>query len=154
MQRWILLLLFSFPVVLFAGKPWRPEPKTMIQESDVVLVGKVLSVEPSLVKDEKGQPCSIAEVQVEKTLKGDAQKTVRVAVVAEPVYDADGQILPRSTAWRYDLKQNGHRYLLYLKKVAAHYVPAHFGSGVVDLELDRPGDGPAELGKAEENTKD
>jgi hypothetical protein len=148
MRRSILLVLLLIPSALFAGKPWRPEAKTLMTESDLVVVGKVISLEPSLVKNEKGEACAIGEVQVEQTLKGDAPKTVRVAVVAEPVYDEKGMPIARSTAFRYELKRDDHRYLLYLKKVEAYYVPAHFGSGIVDLNRDRPGDGPAELEKA------
>jgi hypothetical protein len=148
MRPLILCVLLLIPSGLFAGKRWRPDAKTMIAQSDLVVVGKVTSLEPSLVKTEKGEPCAIAEVHVEQTLKGEPQKTARVAVFQEPVYDEKGMLIPRSTAYRYELKHDDHRYLLYLKKVESYYVPAHFGSGIVDLNRDRPGDGPAELEKA------
>ena len=146
----LLALLLVLPSsFLLAGKPWRPAVETLVSESKLIAIGKVTRIEPSLVKDKNGHPCALAEIRVTETLKGTPPKTLLVAVPAEPIYDDKGIQILISTAYRYDLKSVEHSYVLFLTKPSVadvvFYVPSGNGSGIVDLNLDRPGDGPAEL---------
>ncbi|MDB6151549.1 MAG: hypothetical protein JWL90_2 [Chthoniobacteraceae bacterium] len=141
-----MAILMPSPFLL-AGKPWRPEVSQLAAESTVIVIGTVTSIEPSLVTDAMGHPCSIAEVKVRETLKGDPVQSLRVAMPAEPRYDQTGTPILASTAYRYELKAAEHSYLLFLIKPgienAAYYVPAGSGSGIVDLN--KKDDGSREL---------
>jgi hypothetical protein len=145
----LALLIFLPAAYLLAGKPWRPAVDQLVTESELIVIGKVTGIEPSLVKNPYGHPCALAEIRVTETLKGTPPKTLLVAVEAAPVYDEKGIQIPISTAYRYDLKHPEHTYVLFLAKPsvadAVFYVPAGNGSGIVDLDRDRPGDGPSEL---------
>ena len=145
----LFALLLLAAATLHAGKPWRPGVDQLVSESELIVIGKVISTEASLVKDKFGQPCALVKFRVTETLHGTAPKTLLVAVPAEPFYDEKGIQRLISSAYRYDLKLVEHTYVLYLAKPAvadaAYHVPAGSGSGIVDLNLDRPGDGPAEL---------
>lgn len=120
----------------------------LVPESELVVLAKVTALKPSLISDKDKKTFAMAEVQVTETIKGTAPERLRVAVESEPEYDERGMPIARSTAFRYELKAGEHLYLLYLQKPAAdavYYVPVHFGSGIVDLDSNRTGDGPKEL---------
>ena len=141
------LLLSSLP--LFAGKPWRPAIEQLVPQAELIVTGTVISLKPSLITDEKKHQYAIAEVRVTETVKGTPPKVLLVAVEAEPQYDEKGLPILASSAFRYELQQGDHSYLLFLAKPpmagAVYYLPAHFGSGIVDLSSKRIGDGPQEL---------
>jgi hypothetical protein len=148
----LFAFLFLFAAFsLQAGKPWRPGIEQLERESELIVLGRITRVEPSFVADEQGRAYRLAVVEVTEVLKGTPPKTLLVPIIAEPLYDEKGAQLPRSTAYRYELKEVAHSYVLFLTKPplagASYYVPAGNGSGIVDLDQDRPGDGPAELQK-------
>jgi len=151
LKRTLLTLLWLFPTAtpLLAGKPWRPGLDRLVPESELIVLGKVTRIEPSLVTDKDGNPCFLAVIRVTGTLKGTPPKTLLVTVPAEPLYDAKGNPMLISTAYLYDLKAVEHSFVLFLRKPGdadvAYYVPAGSGSGIVDLDRERPGDGPEEL---------
>lgn len=135
-------------VIVLAGKPWRPGVEKLVPESELIVVVKVTALKPSLITDKDKKSFAMAEVQVTETIKGTAPERLRVAVESEPEYDERGILIARSTAFRYELKAGDHSYLLYLQKPATdavYFVPVHSGSGIVDLDSNRTGDGPKEL---------
>jgi hypothetical protein len=120
----------------------------LVPDAELIVLGKVMALKPSLITDKDKKSFAIAEVQVAETIKGSAPAHLRVAVESEPAYDEQGMPIARSTAFRYELQPGEHSYLLYLAKPAAdavYYTPVHFGSGIVDLNSNRSGDGPKEL---------
>ena len=135
--------------LLFAGKPWRPAVEKLVPEAELIVIATVTNLAPSLITDDEKHRYDIAEVRIAETLKGTAPTFLRVAVQVEPPYDEKGSPSIRSSAWRYELERGGHLYLLFLAKppiaAACYYVPVHFGSGIVDLNSERSGDGPQEL---------
>ena len=147
--RLLFALILAASSIVVAGKPWRPALEQLVPESALIVVGNVTRIEPSLVKDKDGHPYSLAIIRVTETLKGTPPKTLLVTVPAEPIYDEKGIQLIISSAYLYDLKQVDHSFVLFLTKpadaTAIYYVPAGLGSGIVDLNRDRAGDGPAEL---------
>ncbi len=145
-------LISSLP--LFAGKPWRPTVEQLVPKAELIVTGTVISLQPSLITDKNNHQYSIAEVRVAETLKGTAPEVLHVAVEVEPRYDEKGLPIPRPAAWRYELEQKDHLYLIFLAKPpiagAVYYVPVHLGSGIIDLSSKRPGDGPEELQQLQE----
>ena len=145
----LLAALLLAPSLVFAGKPWRPAVDRLVPESGLIVTGTVTSLKPSLITDKDKRRYDIAEVHVTETLKGTAPKVLLVAVQTDPRYNEKGEQILISSAFRYELKQGDHVYLLFLAKSpmadAVYYVPIHSGSGIVDLNSTRVGDGPKEL---------
>ena len=126
----------------FAGKPWRPSIDQLSVDADLIVVGKVHALHPSLISDSENRRFAIAEMYSSETLKGKPQDVLRVAVETPLRYDEKGFPIPLSSAWRYELEPGNHEYLLFLcrpdSKGAVYFAPCHSGSGIVDLRPDHP----------------
>jgi hypothetical protein len=126
----------------FAGKPWRPAIQQLADEAELIVIGKVLAIQPSRIIDSEGRRFALAEISSSETLKGQTRDLIRVAVEALPRYDERGVPIPMSSAWRYELQPGDHEYLLFLSRPgvadATYFVPAHDGSGIIDLRPGQP----------------
>lgn len=136
--------------VASAGMPWRPSIEDLSRESDLIVIGRVLAIQPSLITDPEGRRFGIAEIATSETVKGKSDNVIRVAVETPPRYDEKGFPIPLSSEWRYDLNAGDHEYLLFLSRPtiqgAVYFVPAHSGSGIIDL---RPNHRNSESGAVE-----
>jgi hypothetical protein len=76
-----LLVSFWVPVAQ-GGKPWRAGLDELISRSSVIVVGTVVKLEPSGLKDEYGSDLSIAKVKVKEILKG-KNETKQLSVLTD-----------------------------------------------------------------------
>ena len=120
-----------------AGMPWRPSIEQLSAESDLIVIGKVHELCPSLITDSEKRRFAVAEIFSSETLKGKPHDVLRVAVETPPRYDEKGFPIPLSSAWRYELEPGEHEYLLFLSRSSSpdtvYFLPCHSGSGIIDL---------------------
>ena len=146
------VLNVSMAMPLLAGKPFRGPVSTLIPASKAIVMGQVLSLHPVYFRNERGEPQAVAKVKVlEQFYGGELRKTAGDFLVltdyAQFVYDEKGRLMAKNTGWRYWLEPGPQRYLLFLdiEPDSSLYRPIDGGSGIINLDSDRPGDGPQYL---------
>jgi len=153
------IVIVLIPIVILlaslnghAGKPFRKPVKDLAHRADIIMLGRVVSLHPSLLKNSQGHPQAVAEVDVFEILKGDNSwiHDNKVYVMTNyqdhTMFDENGKIISLTTEWRYWMQPDSQKYLLFLKgekeKGAFQvYRPLDKGSGVVEITNDRNGIG-------------
>ena len=135
----VLISIFLICTNSIASRTSRDSPESLIKKAEIIVLGDVVKIHPSLIVNDLGHPVGIAEIKVKEIFKGTVPEIIFVPTdYSGPTYDKYGKFIRPTSIQTFPSSSGDKNILCFLNErdyeKSNAYMPVQGSSGLFNTQ--------------------